>query len=77
MVENEVSKVEFDENGKRCGYALYKNPKSHISFEGTFLDDKWEGLVIMRDSHKHERKEEEFRGNEDKIGKSTHYVYKK
>ena len=39
MVENESSKVEFDEKGKRCGYAFYKSPRSDISFEGTCLDE--------------------------------------
>ena len=73
MVENESSKVEFDENGKRCGYALYKSPRSNISFEGTCLDDKWEGLVIMRDTKMFLRREEEFKADQNLKSKKTIY----
>ena len=77
VVEKDLCRAEYDENGKRCGYAFYRNPKGNITFEGTFLDDKWEGLVIMRNTVSGERKETEFRNDCDKIGKSTNYRYKK
>ena len=76
MVETEESKVEYDENGKRCGYALYKNQRAGINFEGTFLDDKWEGLVIMTNFEKAIRNEQEFKADE-RTGVSTYYEYKK
>ena len=44
MVETKNSRIEYDQTGKRCGYAKYEF--ADITFEGTMLNDKWEGLVI-------------------------------
>ena len=77
MVETENSKVEYDQSGKRCGYAMYHNKHADITFEGTMLDDKWEGLVIATNRSTLRRTEEEFRADEKNQLKGTTYGYKR
>ena len=77
MVETEDSRVEYDESGKRCGYAMYYNKHADITFEGTMLDDQWEGLVMATNRRTNKRTEEEFRGDEKAMLRGTAYGYKR